>query len=57
MKNLVLAIVLVMSFNTNGQSERGMLLIGFTSAPPFIIENGENLEGLVYGYGNVLRMI
>lgn len=35
-----------MSFNKNRQSERSMLLIGFTSAPPFIIENRENLEGL-----------
>ena len=28
------------------QSEKDTLVIGYTSAPPFVIENGENLEGL-----------
>lgn len=31
---------------STAQSEKDTLVIGYTSAPPFVIENGENLEGL-----------
>ena len=46
MKNLILVILLVVSFNINGQSEKDTLFVGFITAPPFIIQNRPNLEGL-----------
>lgn len=46
MKNLVVIISFLISFSATSQLENDTLVVGYTSAAPFIVENGQNLEGL-----------
>jgi len=48
MKNVLVSFVLLFLFNTkiNAQVIKDTLVVGYTTAPPFIVKNGENLEGI-----------
>ena len=46
MRMLLFVCVLLFSFSSNSQTEGERLRIGYTSAAPFIVKNGEHIEGL-----------
>ncbi|MDF4202843.1 transporter substrate-binding domain-containing protein [Maribacter sp. SA7] len=46
MRTLLLVAVLLFSSSINSQTEGEKLRIGYTSAAPFIVKNGEHIEGL-----------
>ncbi|WP_324026952.1 transporter substrate-binding domain-containing protein [Maribacter sp. BPC-D8] len=46
MRILLLVIVFVISISASGQVDDEKLRIGYTAAAPFIVENGEDVEGL-----------
>jgi ABC-type amino acid transport substrate-binding protein len=46
MNKVIPAILLFLSITIHGQVENDTLVIGYTPAAPFIVQNGENLEGL-----------
>ena len=46
MKKLVLLILLFESLSLNSQTKNDTLLVGYTQAAPFVVDNGKNLEGL-----------
>lgn len=46
MRNLISILSFLIAISVSGQQDKDTLLVGYTPAAPFLIENGENLEGL-----------
>ena len=46
MNKIIPTIFLFLTLSVNSQLENDTLLVGYTPAAPFIVQNGENLEGL-----------
>lgn len=46
MDRIFISLFLLIALSTNAQEENDSLLVAYTPAAPFVVENGENLEGL-----------